>query len=90
MVNMYKQKPRDAFNTWKNWLNDVKNRKTLDLVKGQSLLRSLRVIPSRTLKDAYTRIVGDGSKVAGAIRSLQLKLRNNANQAFYTWRSWLN
>jgi hypothetical protein len=25
MVNMYRQKPRDAFNLWKKYVNDVKN-----------------------------------------------------------------
>jgi hypothetical protein len=45
MLIAYQKKPRDAFNLWKQWLNDVKQKKLLDTIKVKQLRECLSKIP---------------------------------------------
>ena len=89
IVLAYQKKPKDAFDLWKKWLDLVKNKQVVDRLTAQRLLTSLNSIPQRTLKDACDRIIGEGDKLKGALRRLEIKLKDNRNSTFYKWLNWL-
>lgn len=83
-------KPRDAFNRWRNFVNLSKNKDILSALNARKLQESLYKIPQRTLRDAYQRIIGDGNKVQGAIRRILLAANRRPHDAFAKWRNYIN
>jgi actin-like ATPase involved in cell morphogenesis len=51
-------------------------------LKARQLKECLEKIPSRVLRDAYDRITGDGSKLAGAIRRFISAAERRPREAF--------
>ncbi|CAG9311042.1 unnamed protein product [Blepharisma stoltei] len=84
-----KKKPRDAMQKWKDFVEDCKKRKTLDALNAKKLQTALEKLPQRTLRDAHNRIVGEGNKVAGALRRLEINLKKKPKQAFDKWKDYL-
>jgi len=69
-INLNK-KSQDAFNIWQEYVNNVKNRKILDMYKTQKLWNSLNKIPNRTLRQAFSSITaGISPKVITALKDL--------------------
>jgi hypothetical protein len=54
-------------------VRDVKEKGLLDGAKTAMLKNCLQKIPTRTMKDSFERVVGDGSKIAGVIRRLTIE-----------------
>jgi len=46
----------------------------------------LERIPSRTLKDGFERIVGDGSKLKGVIKRMLKQYEKRGHDAFRKWK----
>ena len=70
MDGILKRKPKEAFDRWRKYVQAVNNNEVLDGIKSQKLLNSLSKVTRRTLRDATQRIVGEGSKVKGAVRKI--------------------
>jgi hypothetical protein len=81
--------PKDALQKWKNWVRDVKEKGLLDGAKTQQLRNCLEKIPIRTMKDAYERVIGDGSKLAGVIRRLTIEAQRKPRDALQRWKQYL-
>ena len=82
------RRPRDALNLWKDYVKNVKQGALLDNIKARQLEKMLKNIPLRTSKDAVNRIVGEGDKVAGALRSLESKIKQIPRQALSLWKKY--
>ena len=90
LIHNLTQKPKTAFSQWRNYVSAVKKGKILSAVKGQKLAASLNKIPARVARDSYDRILGDGSKVKGAMRTLVHKLAQKPKVAFANWRRYVD
>jgi hypothetical protein len=66
----------------------VKEKGILDRVKAQQLQETLLRIPRRTVKDCYERIIGDGNKLADALRRLEHELQKKNRDAFNMWKTF--
>lgn len=78
--------PKEAFDNWKQYVNDVNNKKLLDAERANKLHNALTRIPRRTLKDAHDRIIGEGDKLKGALRTIMHTYKNAPKQAFDKWK----
>jgi hypothetical protein len=58
----------------------------LDQANAVKLEKKLLSIPKRTIKDAYERIIGDGSKLAGVMRRLTIEAQRRPKDAFQKWK----
>jgi hypothetical protein len=70
MLKQYERRKYDAFRKWKQWLVDSRSLGLLNAIKARELNYKLESIPSRTLKDGFERIVGDGNKLKGVIKRM--------------------
>jgi hypothetical protein len=86
MIKQYEKRAHDAFRKWKQWLVDSKSRGLLNAIKARELKDKLESIPSRTLKDGFDRIVGDGDKLKGVIKRMLKQYEKRAFDAFRKWK----
>ena len=86
---LLKKKPKQAFEKWKNFANAVKNNLILNNLKSQKLSICLNKVPRRVLRDAVQRIIGDGSKVKGAIKQIYNKLLRKPKTAYDRWKAYI-
>ena len=84
-----KQIPRDALSIWKNYNLKVKEGMILDNLKAQNLSMTLSQIPMRVLKDSTQRILGNGDKIKGALRELEVKLKQIPRDALNNWKKYV-
>jgi hypothetical protein len=82
LILAYQKKPRDAFTLWKQWLNDVKQKKLLDTIKVKQLNEHLHKIPQRTLRNGFNKVIGEGDNVKGAIRRMLIAYQKKPRDAF--------
>jgi hypothetical protein len=82
---IYRNKPRFAFNQWRNFVNACDRKTMLDNLKSNNLKLALGNIPRRTLRNAVDMIKGDTDKVATALRRLKINYENRTGNAFYKW-----
>ena len=68
----------------------IRSGKLLDGIRAQQLKSALGKIPLRTTKDATQRIIGQGDKITGAIRSLENKIKNIPRDALRRWKDHIN
>lgn len=61
----------------------------MDAVRARQLRECLDRIPQRVVKDAYERINGDGSKLAGAIRRVVQAAARRPRDALARWKNYL-
>ena len=84
-----KNMPRIALSKWKDWMTAVKSGKILEAIKAEKLKNALRRIPNRVLKDGLQRIIGNGNKVAGAIKGVFRVYRNMMVKGLSVWRGYI-
>jgi hypothetical protein len=89
MLKQYEKRAHDAFKKWKQWLADSKSRGLLNAIKARQLKEMLEKIPSRTIRDGFERVVGDGSKLKGVIKRMLKQYEKRAFDAFKKWKQWL-
>ena len=70
-----RQLPREALSIWRRFSEAVKQGKIVDNLRAVQLKATLTKIPIRTLKDACSRVFGNGSLIAGKIKELEVKLK---------------
>jgi hypothetical protein len=58
----------------------------LNALKAKELKIKLESIPSRTVKDAFERIVGDGSKLKGVIKRMLKQYEKRVVDGFKKWK----
>ena len=90
IINSLKKLTANAFWKWKKAVDNIKSKNILDNVRSQKLKNALTKIPNRTLRDGFERIIGDGSKVKGAIHSILNKLKQKPRQAYNAWKDFVN
>lgn len=83
----FKNKPRLAFNKWKEYVNDCNTKKILNNLKSQKLQVALNRLPKRTLKSSLQRVVGDGNRVKGVFYRIFDKIKKKPLEAL---RKWVN
>lgn len=81
-IHAAERKPREAMKKWRDWVSMSKNQGLLNALKARQLKECLEKIPARILRDAYDRVTGDGSKLAGAIRRVMLAAERRPREAF--------
>jgi hypothetical protein len=54
-------------------------------VKTQKLRNALNRVPNRTMKDAFNRVIGDGSKVKGIMKRVCLNMFRRPKSAIQKW-----
>ncbi|OMJ76392.1 hypothetical protein SteCoe_24260 [Stentor coeruleus] len=88
IVNSLKKASKTAFVKWNDYIKDVKAKKLFDNIISQKLKIALSKIPNRTLRDGYERIIGDGSKVKGALNSILHNLKRRPRNALELWKKF--
>ena len=61
----------------------------MDNLKAQQLVMILSVIPQRVLRDADQRIIGNGDKIKGAIKELEVKIKQIPREALAIWKKYI-
>jgi len=85
LEQVLKRKPKQAFDRWRKFAQAVGNNFIMNNLKSQILLNALNKVPKRVLRDAVQRIIGDGSKVKGAIKQIYNTLLRKPKTAFDKW-----
>ncbi|OMJ81595.1 hypothetical protein SteCoe_17904 [Stentor coeruleus] len=89
LENKIKNIPRIAFSKWKDWDQAVRNGLIMDRMRAQKLKNALQLIPSRTMKGAFQRIIGNGNRVAGALKDLSRVYRNLIRSSYQKWGKFI-
>ena len=84
-----KESAKIAWVRWMQYTAGVKRGELLDAVKTQKLQKSLAGVPTRTMRDAFERVIGDGSRVKGALRRLEIACSKVRDSAFFIWRDFM-
>ena len=90
LIHKLKERPKNALKKWRLFVEAVKKGKVLDAVKAQKLAACLARVPLRRMKDGAERILGDGSRVKGAMRSLIHKLVQQPKTAIAKWLEFVS
>ena len=85
---LVKKMQRNAFSNWDRYVQSVKQGQLLDNIRANKLEKKLKNIPLRTSKDTVNRIVGEGDKIAGALKALESKIKNIPRQALSLWKKY--
>ena len=85
----YSDLGKQAFDKWRKFVQAVNNNQILNGLKSQKLLVALNKVPKRVLRDAVQRIIGDGSKVKGAIKQIYNTLLRKPKSAFDKWKAFI-
>lgn len=80
------RRPKDAFDKWRQHVDNQKNRGLLLLVTANKLRNSLEKIPKPTLKNAFDRIIGGGDRLLGMLRRLAIQAQRRPKEAFDKWK----
>ena len=84
------KRPSHALRKWRSFVDDCKNKKLLDSLKAKKLQGLLEKIPNRTLRNTLERIMGDGDKIAGAIRRVAMASQRRPRDALRNWRGYVD
>ena len=68
---------RNAFDTWSQFNISCSKKQLFDNCRSQKLRIAFQNIPRRVAKDAYSRIIGDGNKVKGAVKCIVSRKNKN-------------
>ncbi|OMJ93792.1 hypothetical protein SteCoe_3113 [Stentor coeruleus] len=85
IVVVLKKKSKITFTKWTKYVTLVKTKQIMDNSNSSKLKVSLGKVIRRTLKDAYTRVLGNGSKTKGAVRSILLAVAKKPKNALRKW-----
>ncbi|OMJ89188.1 hypothetical protein SteCoe_8740 [Stentor coeruleus] len=80
---------RGIWGEWRHFVSGVKRGELLDAVKTQKLRKAIEAVPRRTMRDAFERVIGDGSRVKGALRRLEISCSRIMNSSFFIWRDYM-
>ena len=86
----FKNITRNAFDNWNQFNIACSKKQLFDNFRSQKLKISLQNIPRRVIKDAYERIIGDGNKVKGALKSIVSRILKMPYTAIKKWRTFVN
>lgn len=82
---VFQQKPRKAFNKWKDYIEDLRRQKLLSNIKSHKLMVLLGKASRKKLRDYIQRVLGEGDKVKGAIKTVVSAIRTKTKEAYNTW-----
>ena len=81
--------PKEALALWSKFVQDVKDKKLLDRVRAHQLKNTMEKIPNRSIKDSVQRIIGQGDKIKGALKSMQNSLNKRPRDALQAWKQFV-
>ena len=84
-----KKWPKVALDKWKRFVQDVKNRSLLDNIRTLKLKEAMQRILARTSASITDRVLGDGSRVRGALRRIFMISAKTSMLAFSRWVNFL-
>jgi uncharacterized protein YjbJ (UPF0337 family) len=84
------KRPKSAFDFWKDFLNTLKQKQLRDLFIQEKLRNSLGKVPRRGFKASFQRIIGEGSRVRGALKAIYMKISRWPQTAFSQWKKLLD
>ena len=79
------KKKKVTMQKWTKFVHQTKNKEILDSANSARLKNSLNKIVRRTLKDGYSRIIGNGNKVKGAVKSVLMGIKKRPRIAIKKW-----
>ena len=77
---------KTVWTEWKHFVERTKRGELLDAVKTQKLRKCVENVPKRVLRDAFERVIGDGNRVKGALRRLEICCGKIRDSAYYLWK----
>jgi hypothetical protein len=83
------KRARDGLEIWKQFIQDVRNKKFLDCRRALELKLALERITKRTFNNSLERVIGDGDIVAGALRRLGIQIQTNMKKAVQSWKGFV-
>ena len=84
-----KRRPKDAFVKWTKYVTSIKDKTLLDGIRTQRLLITLNKIPTRSARDAYQRIIGDGNKIKGALKNVINAFEKLSRRSLEQWKQFV-
>ena len=67
LSSIRRRKPKQAFDSWKEFINTLKNSLLLDRLRTMKMQFTLVKMSIRILKDCVQRIMGEGNKIKGVM-----------------------
>ncbi|OMJ87657.1 hypothetical protein SteCoe_10583 [Stentor coeruleus] len=80
------QRPKYFFSLWKGFIQNLKQKELLDHIRSNTLLRLFGNISRRGLRDSVQRILGEGNKVKGALKTIVSNIKSSCKKALDQWR----
>ena len=80
---------KGVWGMWRDFVARTKRGELMDAVKTQRLKIALENVPRRTMRGSFERIIGDGSRVKGALRRLELTASKIRDSAFLIWKDFI-
>ena len=80
--------PKTAMDKWKKYISECKSHKLLSGMQSYKLKSAMQKIPLRVLKDSYQRIIGDGNKTKGALKTIFLAIDKRSRLSFFLWKEF--
>ena len=87
---VFQQMARKAFNKWKDFVEEFRRQKLLSNIKSHKLMDLLGKASRKKLRDYVQRILGEGDKVKGAIKTVVSAIRTKTKEAYGTWLKFVD
>ena len=81
--------PKVALYKWKNYIVACNSKTLFDGIRSHKLNICLTRIPRRVIKDVSQRILGEGNKIKGAIKSIFEASKKRPKYAFVKWNKYI-
>ena len=87
-VGKYHAARLKAWGKWKSFVAKTKAGVLLNAVKTEKLRFYLRRVPGRVLRSSFERLIGDGNRVKGALRRLEIGFSKVTLSGFRRWQDF--
>lgn len=90
MNTLMKKKPKEAFDRWKALTESFKVKSILNHLRNHKLRLILEKIPRKKYKESFRRILGEGSIVKGALKTIYTNIQRMPKECFDSWVRYTN
>ena len=78
---------KDGFDIWKMLFINIRKKELIKNLHKEQLKYLLVKIARRKLRDYAERIVGEGNKVKGALKTIYFGFQRKPRNAFFKWKN---
>ena len=89
VIRQIEKRKKVALTLWVAYNQECRHGTLLNAIKSEKLRISLLKVPARVMRDAYQRVIGDGSKIKGAVRTVIKQIEKRSKVSYIKWKEYL-